>query len=116
MNLPVVAGSISTVIFALSTLPMLVKAVRTKDLTSYSLGNMVLSNVGNVIHSVYVFDLPAGPVWALHSFYLVTTGVMLVSYVRYVILRRYTELPIQLPHPRLRGSVDAAAPAGSLAS
>ena len=83
LELPVIAGAISTSIFALSTLPMLLKAFRTKDLRSYSLGNILLSNVGNVIHSVYVFSLPAGPIWLLHSFYLVTTGMMLVWYLRY---------------------------------
>ena len=83
LNFPVMAGAISTVIFAMSTLPMLVKASRTKDLGSYSLGNIVLSNVGNLIHSVYVFNLPAGPIWLLHTFYLVSTGLMLVWYVRY---------------------------------
>lgn len=81
--LPVVAGAISTIVFALSTMPMLIKAFRTKDLRSYSLGNILLSNVGNVVHSVYVFSLPAGPVWVLHSFYLVTTGLMLFWYLRY---------------------------------
>lgn len=83
MELPVIAGAISTTIFALSTLPMLLKAFRTKDLRSYSLSNILLSNVGNLIHSVYVFSLPAGPIWLLHSFYLVTTGLMLVWYLRY---------------------------------
>lgn len=89
MNLPVIAGVISTTIFALSTrnvpvgLPMLLKAFRTKDLSSYSLGNILLANVGNVVHSVYVFNLPLGPIWLLHSFYLVTTGLMLVWYLRY---------------------------------
>jgi uncharacterized protein with PQ loop repeat len=83
MNLPVIAGTISTTIFALSTLPMLLKAFRTKDLKSYSLGNILLANVGNVIHSVYVFNLPSGPIWLLHTFYLVTTGLMLVWYLRY---------------------------------
>jgi len=83
MNLPVIAGTISTTIFALSTLPMLLKAFRTKDLKSYSLGNILLANVGNVIHSVYVFNLPSGPIWLLHAFYLVTTGLMLVWYLRY---------------------------------
>jgi hypothetical protein len=83
LSLPIVAGSISTVIFALSTLPMLLKAVQTRDLKSYSLGNILLSNLGNVIHSVYVFSLPAGPIWLLHGFYLVTTAFMLVWYVRY---------------------------------
>jgi uncharacterized protein with PQ loop repeat len=83
MNLPVIAGTISTTIFAFSTLPMLLKAFRTKDLKSYSLGNILLANVGNVIHSVYVFNLPLGPIWLLHAFYLVTTALMLVWYLRY---------------------------------
>lgn len=83
INLPVVAGMISTIIFALSTLPMLVKAFQTRNLGSYSLGNIVLANVGNVIHSIYVFHLPPGPIWLLHTFYLVTTGLMLIWYLRY---------------------------------
>lgn len=83
ISLPVIAGSISTLIFAFSTLPMLLKAFRTKDLKSYSLGNILLANVGNVIHSVYVFNLPLGPIWLLHTFYLVTTSLMLVWYLRY---------------------------------
>jgi len=83
VDLPVMAGAISTTIFAASTLPMLLKAGQTKDLRSYSLGNMLLSNVGNLVHSVYVFSLPAGPIWLLHAFYLVTTALMLYWYVRY---------------------------------
>jgi uncharacterized protein with PQ loop repeat len=83
VNLPILAGSISTMIFALSTLPMLVKAFRTKDLRSYSLGNILLSNMGNIIHSIYIFNMPPGPIWLLHTFYLVTTAMMLVWYVRY---------------------------------
>lgn len=83
IDLPFVAGIISTTIFALSTLPMLRKAIQTRDLRSYSLGNMVLANGGNAIHSVYVFHLPPGPIWLLHSFYLVTTGLMLFWYLRY---------------------------------
>jgi hypothetical protein len=87
VGLPVVAGMISTAIFALSTLPMLLKAAHTRDLGSYSLGNILLSNVGNVIHSVYVFHLPIGPAWVLHSFYLVTTALMLFWYLRYAARR-----------------------------
>ena len=83
INLPVLAGAISTIIFAFSTLPMLMKAFRTKDLRSYSLSNILLSNVGNVIHSIYIFHLPLGPIWLLHAFNLVTTGLMLVWYLRY---------------------------------
>jgi uncharacterized protein with PQ loop repeat len=83
VNLPVVAGAISTSLFAASMLPMLLKAVRTRDLTSYSLANIATSNVANVIHSVYVFSLPCGPIWLLHSFYLVATALMLVWYLRF---------------------------------
>ncbi len=92
MELPVIAGAISTTIFALSTLPMLLKAFRTKDLRSYSLSNILLSNVGNLIHSVYVFSLPAGPIWLLHSFYLFTTGLMLIWYLRYESYKRRISL------------------------
>jgi uncharacterized protein with PQ loop repeat len=83
IDVPIVAGTISTIIFAISTLPMLRKAFRTRDLKSYSLGNILLANGGNLVHSVYVFALPPGPIWLLHSFYLVTTGLMLVWYLRY---------------------------------
>ena len=77
------AGTISTFIFVGSYLPMLVKAARTKDLTSYSSANLVLANVGNLVHSVYVFSLPAGPVWALHGFYMVASALMLMWWTRY---------------------------------
>ncbi len=83
MNLPLLAGTISTVLFMFSTLPMLHKAFRSKDLRSYSLGNMLLANTGNAVHSLYVYSLPPGPIWWLHTFHLVTTGLMLTGYVRY---------------------------------
>ena len=83
VSLPVLAGSLSTVIFAASTLPMLAKAVRTKDLGSYSLGNLLLANLGNLVHAVYVFSLPAGPIWALHGFYMLTSFAMLVMWLDY---------------------------------
>jgi uncharacterized protein with PQ loop repeat len=82
-NLPTIAGFISTALFALGTLPMLTKALRTRNLASYSLGNIMLSNVGNIIYSVYVLNLPPGPVWFLHGYNLLTTGLMLVWYVKY---------------------------------
>jgi hypothetical protein len=62
---------------------MLAKAFRTKNLASYSLGNILLSNVGNIIYSIYVFQLPPGPIWFLHSYNLLSTGLMLVWYLRY---------------------------------
>jgi len=89
-SIALLAGSVSTVIFALSALPMLIKAGRTKDLGSYSLGNIVLANIGNVIYSIYVFQLPAGRVWVLHAFYVMSTALMLVWYIRYVVASRAT--------------------------
>ena len=85
-HLPLLAGIASTVIFAGSTLPMLGKALRTRELGSYSLGNLLLANTGNVVHSIYVFSLPPGPLWVLHSFYLVSTGLMLAWFLRYELL------------------------------
>ncbi len=109
VGFPVLAGTMSTLIFASSLLPMLVKAARSKDLSSYSLGNIALSNVGNVIHSVYVFHLPPGPIWALHTFYLVATALMLVWYLRYELAGRrgYTELPTAAGDIELVDSPDA---------
>jgi uncharacterized protein with PQ loop repeat len=83
-SMAIVAGTVSTVLFAASVLPMLIKAARTRDLTSYSRGNLVLANVGNAVHSVYVAQLPAGPIWALHSFYVVTSALMLIWHLHYV--------------------------------
>jgi uncharacterized protein with PQ loop repeat len=83
-SVAVIAGMVSTVIFALSTLPMLIKAARTRDLGSYSRGNLFLANLGNAVHCVYVAQLPAGPIWALHAFYVVTSGLMLLWHLRYV--------------------------------
>lgn len=83
INLPVIAGAISTTLFAISTLPMVMKAYRTKDLKSYSLSYLLLGNAGNIFHSVYVFDMPLGPIWLLHTFYLIVTCLMLFWYLRY---------------------------------
>lgn len=43
---------VSTGLFAVSYLPMLLKALHTRDLDSYSLGYLALSNVANAVHSV----------------------------------------------------------------
>jgi uncharacterized protein with PQ loop repeat len=76
-SIPTLAGTAATIVFALSTLPMLVKALHSRDLTSYSTGNLVLGNVGNAVYSIYVFQLPLGPIWFLHAFYLLSSGLML---------------------------------------
>ena len=88
MDISVTAGAIATVVFASSTLPMLAKAWRTKDVSSYSAGNIVLANIGNVLYAVYVVNLPIGPIWALHAFHTISTALMLYWYVRYVLLPR----------------------------
>ena len=83
-DLALLAGTVSTALFVTSYLPMLVKAFRTRDLESYSLGNLVLANVGNAVHSVYVLSLPLGPIWFLHGFYVLATALMLLWHLRYV--------------------------------
>jgi hypothetical protein len=53
-----------------------------------------------------VFHLPAGPIWVLHTFYLVSTALMLIWYLR------YTESPIPRRRLGLGRSPDAADPIG----
>jgi uncharacterized protein with PQ loop repeat len=83
MNISVLAGMVSTALFAVSYLPMLLKALRTRDLDSYSLGYLALSNAANAVHSVYVISLPPGPIWALHFFYVVASALLLIWYLRF---------------------------------
>lgn len=61
-QLAVLAGTISTTLFAASQVPMLVQARRTKDLRSYSALNLMPANVGNAFHWRYVISLPFGPI------------------------------------------------------
>lgn len=82
-SLPFAAGAVATVVFAASALPMLGKALRTKDLASYSRSNLILANVGNLLYSFYVFSLPPGPIWLLHTFYVVSSALMLAWSLRY---------------------------------
>lgn len=104
-SLVVFAGSVSTFIFAASALPMLAKAYRTRDLSSYSRSNILLANTGNLVHSAYVYSLPPGPIWVLHSFYLISTAMMLFWYLRYEwrpALRTpasTSQYPARIPHP-----------------
>lgn len=77
------AGVISTSIFTISHVPMLVRAFRTKDLRSYSAANLLLANLGNAFHWLYVLNLPFGPIWFLHGLYTLTTAIMLFWYLRY---------------------------------
>jgi uncharacterized protein with PQ loop repeat len=82
-NLPVLAGETSPLLFMLAALPMLAKALRSRDLASYSLSHIVMMSLGYVVHAIYVYILPPGPIWALHRFWLVATGLMVVWYLKY---------------------------------
>ena len=77
MELALVAGAVSTTLFAGAHLPMLAKALHTRDVSSYSLPNLLIANVGNLVHTVYVVSLPIGPIWILHGCYLVSMAIML---------------------------------------
>ena len=79
----VVAGVLATALFVLSAMPMLIKAAHTKDLSSYSGSNLVIANIGNAAQTLYVVSLPPGPVWALHAFSTMASGLMLVWWIRH---------------------------------
>ncbi|HEY3502113.1 MAG TPA: hypothetical protein VGN37_04895 [Actinocatenispora sp.] len=81
-HLAATAGTVATILFVASTLPMLYKAARTRDLASYSGTNLVVATVGNVLQALYLSTLPAGPVWALHAFNTAATALMLVWWLR----------------------------------
>lgn len=91
---------------------MLRKAAVTKDLASYSLGNILLANVGNVIYSLYVFTLPIGPIWVLHSFYVISSALMLFWYARYA--RLGVRKPAHADLSMMRALPDAPAPTSFL--
>ena len=111
LSLSMLAGIASTVIFAASVLPMLVKAYRSRDLASYSIGNIALANVGNAVHSIYIYSLPPGPIWLLHTFYVVSSALMLGWYLRYTLRK-----PTHDTARQIGGSPEAATASGLLAS
>ena len=86
---------VSTVLFASSALPMVIRAIRTRDLASYSPANLVLANVGNAVHCIYVVHLPPGPIWFLHGFYVVTSALMLLWWLRFHAPRRPVGRPVR---------------------
>jgi len=77
------AGVAATALFALGYLPMLLRALRTRDLVSYSRANLVLSNVGNALQTCYVLSLPMGPIWLLHSVNVAVWALMLGLHMRH---------------------------------
>ena len=96
IQLQYIAGATSTAIFVSINLPMLFKAIKTRDLKSYSLSHLVLSNLGNLIQWAYLSSLPFGPIWFLHGFYTLVTAVMLLWYFRYELVRTSDIRPSQL--------------------
>lgn len=95
-QLQIFAGAISSMIFMFSNLPMVFKAIKTKDLNSYSLGHLGLSNLGNLIHWVYISSLPFGPIWFLHAFNTFVAALMLFCYFRFKLVEKSTRQSIQL--------------------
>ena len=83
MDIQIIAGSTSSMIFIMGTFSMLVKAQRTKDMESYSLSMLLCNNIGNVIYWLYILSLPFGPIYFLHGFYTLSTLLMLVWYLMY---------------------------------
>lgn len=79
----IMAGLVSSKIFAISTLTMLLKTMRTKNVDSFSLSSLVLSNIGNIVYWLYVISLPFGPIYFLHGFYTIAMVIMLLFYVGY---------------------------------
>jgi hypothetical protein len=78
-----ISGSVSSLMFVIGTLPMVIKAFKTKNLKSYSLENIILSNLGNFIYWIYQAGLPFGPAWFLHGFNTITTLFMLILYLHH---------------------------------
>lgn len=76
----IIAGSLSSLMFASGTVSMLVKVWRTHDLRSYSRAQIILNNIGNLIYWLYVWSLPVGPVWILHGFFTASSLVMLIAF------------------------------------
>ena len=86
--LPLIAGLTSSTMFASSHFPMLLKAYRTRNLSSYSGLNFALINIGNLIFWMYIIALPMGPIWFLHSFYTVSSVIMLAMYICFAARKR----------------------------
>jgi hypothetical protein len=113
MDAAMLAGTVSTVLFAAANLPMVVKAVRSGDLRSYSASALILGNAGNLVHTIYIVSLPFGPIWVLHAFYLATMAVMLALYAVSMRTRRAARRPEHLvpgPAPAPDGDGGAAVP------
>ena len=120
-DVAVVAGSLATGVFVVSTLPMLVRAVRTRDLSSYSGANLAFATVGNLLQSLYVITLPPGPAWVLHAFNTGVTGFMLLWWLRFSHRRSYAgacarrRVHVQIGNDSVGGGATLRAPSSAAA-
>ena len=78
-----IAGTVATLLVVGSALPMLVRARRTRDLSSYSPANLIIANVGNLAQTIYVITLPPGPLWLMHGFNVVVSALMFLWWLRH---------------------------------
>ena len=81
MSAVTLAGVVSTLLFLGSNLPMVLHAIKTRDVSSYSRVNLLMVNSGNAIYTIYVLSLPAGPIWLLHLVYTAVSAFMLAVHV-----------------------------------
>jgi hypothetical protein len=77
------SGSLSSLIFISSNFPMLWKVMKTRNVRSYSLGQIILRNLGNLVYWIYVASLPVGPIWYLQVLFTLSGLILLVCYLRF---------------------------------
>ncbi len=85
MDIATAAGALATAVFLASTVPMVWRAAVTRDMSSYSRAHLVMTNVGNAAHSLYVLSLPAGPIYVLHGTHVAVALFMLVWHLRHAV-------------------------------
>ena len=83
MDVPTVAGAVSAALFASSSVPMIWRAAATRDMSSYSRPHLVITNLGNAVHTCYLLALPWGPIHALHLMHVAVAAFMLLWHVRH---------------------------------
>ncbi len=111
MSPATLAGSASTVLFVSSSLPMVWRAITTRDVASYSRGNLALANAGNLVYTVYIASLPFGPVWFLHGINGAVAAFMLTAHLLWVPAQKSAQKTALKPAPAPRAHPAVAAPA-----
>ncbi len=61
---------------------MLWKAIKTRNVKSYSLGQILLRNLGNWIYWDYVASLPYRPAWYLQGLFTLSGLMLLFCYLQ----------------------------------